>query len=410
MRTLLATIILAAFGSLAAAKPDTTNPFDLETRIEALPAGDSLRPYYEGLRCAVFRDSAGAEREFGLLLADDKVDREYKFKALQHLGGVYMRDGRHAAAAAALERCEKDYEALLDESEHRELKQILSIVRALSKAPRLEVVSLAETKLPIRHDKMGLARVPATVNGTATEVLWDTGANLCTVSETFAKRCGFIPVEGAVEVSASTGKPVAGRMGLVAKLELGGCTLRNVACLVLPDEMLTFPEESYSIEAVIGFPVIEQLGFIRFESRDSVTVGLPRSEPESDPSMALVGFTPYVRVDYKGKKLPFLLDSGARASALEARFVEAFPELAKEGKEETGSIGGAGGSVEVKKLVLPKLGFTVGGRQVELQNVKVTLAELAGSGVQTGVIGSDLLFSGHGYELDLVSMHFRLLP
>lgn len=410
MRTLLATLILAVAGSFAVAKPETTNPFDLDARIEALPKGDSLRSYYAGLRSAVFRDGAGAEREFGRFLADEKADREYKLMALQHLGGSYMREGRNEDAVRVFRRCLKEFDAQFDENERRGLGQTLSIVEALSKAPPVEAVSVAETKLPIRHDKMGLARVPATVNGISCEVLWDTGANLCTVSEAFAKRCGFSFVEGAVEVAASTGKAVAGRMGVLEKLELGNCTLRNVACLVLPDSMLSFPEHDYSIDAVIGFPVIEKLGFIRFESRDSVTFGLPHVERDASPSLALIGYTPYVCVSYKGKRLPFILDSGAVKSGLNSRFASIFPEIKEEGKEQDGSIGGAGGSIAVKTVILPKLAYSVGGRDVELRDVKLILEALDGSTIQVGDIGSDLLFSGHGYELDLMSMHFRLLP
>ncbi|PWG74236.1 hypothetical protein DF186_18940, partial [Enterococcus hirae] len=80
-----------------------------------------------------------------------------------------------------------------------------------------------------------------------------------------ASRAGLSIREVGLQVATSTGKVVTADVAVADRLRVGGAEFRHVVFLVFPDELLTFPDGT-RISGLIGLPMIEALGEIRFWS------------------------------------------------------------------------------------------------------------------------------------------------
>lgn len=391
------------------AGPDAyDNPFGLEALRRGLPEGDPLRDFAAGLEAAAFRRTEAAAAAIGRYLATRPADLKRRHQALATLASCRLRDGGYAEAERLFRRAYDECQGVLDADERRSALQCIGVAAALRDSPAQRTEALVPAALRFTRDKAGLANLALRVNGLADTAIWDTGANLSMVNATFAREKGLKPLPGEVEIGTSTGQPARGHMALADSVEIGGCRLRHVAFIVLPDAALAFPQADYAIRAVIGFPVIDALGAVRFEPGDRVQVGLPPLTGDG-PSLALSGNTPLLAVGHRGDLFPFLLDSGARQSSLRACFTRRFPDLLRDARTERHQRGGAGGTIEVEEKILPKVTLSIGGGEATLKDVNVEADDSSSVSDVYGTIGSDLLYAGGGYEIDLQRLRLRIL-
>lgn len=412
MTRALATLSLTIFSlSLFAAGPLTEedNPFSLGRLREEHREGDKAGYYLEGLEAAAFRRTEVAAKAFGRFLDLEKKDLNKRHTALSTLASCYLREGEYGKAALLFRQALAEGATVLSPEDKSSTEQCVSVAQALSGCPAQVTLHRESSALRFTRDKVNLANLEIRINGSKTTAIWDTGANFCMAAESFAKSMGLEFLKGEVEISTSTGKPVRGRMALARELEIGACRLQQVAFVVLPDEALTFPQAQYAIHAVLGFPVLDALGTVRFEPGDRVCVGLP-DLPGERPMLALSGNTPLLAVGYRGAILPFLLDSGSRRSSVREAFVARFKETGQGAKEENVIRGGAGGVIKTTELVLPSLVLDIAGGKAALENVNVEDEAKSSVSQCYGTIGSDLLYAGDGYEINFRSLQFRLLP
>ena len=131
--------------------------------------------------------------------------------------------------------------------------------RALREVPPQQI-SLQNTKIPWKRDVAGLMNIPVSLEGQQDDFVFDTGANLSTIAESYAKQLHlkFIPTK--VDLGSSTSITSKASLAVASHLQIGNTELQNVVFLVLPDEQLSFPQIHYAIHGIIGFPVISHLG------------------------------------------------------------------------------------------------------------------------------------------------------
>jgi aspartyl protease family protein len=101
-------------------------------------------------------------------------------------------------------------------------------------------VAGASRSLILSGDRNGHFQVDATVDGRRIGFVVDTGASLVILRETDAARVGIRPMAAdySATVSTANGKIKAAPAKL-ERIEVGGITVRDVAALVLPDDVLS---------------------------------------------------------------------------------------------------------------------------------------------------------------------------
>jgi hypothetical protein len=319
---------------------------------------------------------------------------------------VKLRTGDFAGAADALQAA--DAISPLDAP----ARQAMAFADALRGAPRITREDMETGRIPLSRDMAELPRAEASINGRAQEAVLDTGAAYSTVTESTAEKLGLAIFDGEVSVGAAAVEAVASRLALADEVELGGARFRNVIFIVVPDDALSFADGLYTIDAIIGFPVLARLERLVFEANaDGEWLAYGPSQGAGAGNLFLEGLSPMVLVEAEqaGEPLRLMLDTGARVTNLSRRALEAHPALSAAAVARAGSVGGAGGSaVEEDALAIPSLTLRIAGVPVTLSEVMVFSSGEAGR--RHGLLGQDVLRAGKGYVIDFAAMSFELLP
>ena len=126
---------------------------------------------------------------------------------------------------------------------------------------------LTLTDLPTHSDPLGSITANLTAHNLTTPWILDTGANFSVVSETFARQLGLTLSTNTAHTQGATGAENPLHTAILDSLTLGTATVHNIVLLVLPDANLTIAsgkKKTYVIPAILGYPVFQALGIIRF--------------------------------------------------------------------------------------------------------------------------------------------------
>jgi predicted aspartyl protease len=241
------------------------------------------------------------------------------------------------------------------------------LLRALADVPAQEVRVRGPTTL--RLDASG--HIPLEIEGSSRRYTFDTGANFSALMRSEAEALGLRVRAAGVEVGTATGKKVLADVAVANRAAIGNIDYRNVVFLVLPDEALTFPEDDFRIPGLVGFPLIEAMGEVRFVSGDLIEI--PAEPPtRSLVNLALEELEPLLRVHFEGEPLVCRFDTGAG----ETTFYEPFFRrrrgwVQERGAEQLAKTGGVGGMREIHAYLLPRLVLEVAGERISLSDVDV---------------------------------------
>ncbi len=252
------------------------------------------------------------------------------------------------------------------------------IWKALENSNKQLINRSVDVKVQLSRDNAKLANVPVTVSGITKNFVFDTGANFSVIQRSVALEmgCEIIPIQ--FDVSAITGAKVKSDLAVIKELLIGDpggsgqvVKCENVVFLVFDDTDLTFSEVNYSIQGIIGFPVIRNLEEIHITKEDQLVI--PKTpEVYTKSNMILVGFVPVVQVIQDQDTLQFSFDTGAAETSLNSSYYYKYKKrVEKKGKKQTLKSGGAGGMVEYQGYLLPKVTLSVGLSTVTLQDVQL---------------------------------------
>ena len=151
---------------------------------------------------------------------------------------------------------------------------------------------------------------------------------------------------------------------------IGNVHFRDVVFLVFPDEALDLPG-AFPITGLVGFPLVEAMGELRFRRDDVLEVPL-RPAKRSLGNLALDRLDPLVPVRWERETLICRLDTGAGQTV----FYEPFFRRNRERVESRGKpvqlpVGGVGGVRELPAYRMPGMTLTVAGAGVSLRRVGV---------------------------------------
>ena len=369
----------------------------------AQAAGDAA--FYRGWVAAAFNRPAEAEAELSRFLAAPG-DSALRGQAEELLADTYLREHRYGAAADVYARLL----AIAPDSAKADLRNSIALFGALRDVPPQTVSFAGDVDVPTTRDKANLVNLPVQSGGAAQDFIFDTGANLSTVTESAARALGFRVIEQAITVGAATGSNTLSRLAVAPELRIGAATVRNVVFLVLPDSALAFPQIGYAIHGILGHPVITALGEVTLTRAGRLRVPARPSPVDAGaaPNLCLDGFDPLVRVTVRGEPLVFGLDTGARQSSLYPAFYERYRAMVDSGTATTRRVGGAGGIREIRVVSIGPVALGIGASTVTLQQIDVmTQPTVNRSRFAFGVLGQDVVASFAEMTLDYRAMQLR---
>lgn len=278
------------------------------------------------------------------------------------------------------------------------------LMRALRDVPPQVATKTALSVL--RTD--GARRIPVEIGDSLRHYGFDTGANLSVLMRSEAEALGLEIQPVGLAIGSSTDASVAADIAVAPHVTIGRIDYQNVVFLVLPDSALTFPG-GFRIPGLIGFPVIEAMGEIRFMPDGSLEI--PAQVPiRSLHNLALEELRPLVQVDYDGEKLVCLLDTGAgQTSFFAPYYLRHRARFESQGAPDSMKTGGAGGVRKLPVYRLPRVDLALGDTTVVLHDVPVHTSFLHSPKDEPACrIGRDVLNSFGKYVLNFRSMTLAL--
>lgn len=292
----------------------------------------------------------------------------------------------YKTAKATAQTMLQQYKYLLSPDGQEDLTNSLHMWTALEHTPPQRVVIHGTNRLKMKKDKAGLNNLVAIAGKDTADFIFDTGANMSTISLSTAKRLHLQIIPADIEVGAITGATVRAQLGVCKQFKLGNIEINNAVFLVLADSALAFPQISYKIEGILGYPVICALKEVQLTQDGYLIIPENETAIHTEPNMAIDRLSPLIFID--GKHYTF--DTGADETFLYHNFYEANKEMiAANYKPVHIRFGGAGGKTELEAYKI-KHHFNIMEKDVVLDSVPV-LKEKINNELVYGNIGQDII-------------------
>jgi predicted aspartyl protease len=337
------------------------------------------------------------------LLGEGSLPDSLRRRLLEIKKDNHVKLYEYREAKVALETILKDYRQLLSEEELKDAENELKIWTALEDEPRQETYISETVRLKMVQDKAGLKNLKI-ANGTDTvDFIFDTGANLSTVTRSTAQRLGMKMIPVDIQVGTITGEEVTAQLAVCPSFRLGSIEIRNAVILVLEDEGLAFAPIDYQIHGIIGYPVIEALREIQITKDGYFVVPKEETQTTFPSNLAMSGLTPLIYINQRH----FWFDTGADQTMFYyPYYAENRRKIDKKYKPQKVHFAGAGGKKEFDGFRIT-VDLTVGDKQVTLKDIKLLKEQVKDSETAYGNIGQDLIGKFNKMTLNLDRMFVK---
>jgi predicted aspartyl protease len=325
-------------------------------------------------------------------------------KLLDIQASNYLYLYQYKKATTVYENILKNHSKVLDSTDVANYKNAKNLFGTFANIKPQKMYEQKDVLLNSYRNKFNHLMTPVKVDTTNEEFIFDTGANLSTISESQAKKMKLKVFEQNVDIGSSTQKDIQSKLAVADSMYVGEILFENVLFIVMPDEQLTFPQINYSIKGIIGFPIIHQLGEVHL--RKDGKIFIPKSVSKStEKNMFFEGLNPVVKVLSGNDTLLFTFDTGAGHTELSLKYFNAHKtEIEKRGELQTNERGGAGGKVAVKEYILSNFPFTIGTHKTSLEKIPVTLEEYEFNKYFDGNLGQDIFIKFNSLIINFENM------
>lgn len=344
----------------------------------------SYQNYVEALLDNAFNKTALSEQRIAVLKGDFSDVLWFEMYKVKEDNAVKSYNYKEAKEVVQLML--QRYKYLLSPDGQEDLENSLKMWTALEKVAPQQVTIKGENRLKMTKDKADLKNVQTIVGKDTVDLIFDTGANFSTVSQSTAKRLNLQIIPANIAVGTITGTDVTGQLGVCKQLKLGNIKVENAVFIVLADSALTFPTINYKISGILGFPVISALKEVQLTKDGYLIVPEKETAISLTPNMAIDRLSPLIYID----GMHYHFDTGADETFLYSTFYEANKEDIS-GRYVPSRIrfGGAGSKTEVEAYKI-RYKFNIMGKDVVLDTVPVIKEKLSNEKVY-GNIGQDVI-------------------
>jgi len=279
------------------------------------------------------------------------------------------------------------YSHLMTENELDDYKNTRIIWQALAGQPKQEVIIKEKVAIRMTRDKARLANLPVSNGVDSLGFIFDTGANISTITESTAARLGMTLMDSVIDVTSITGQKIKSKIAICKDLYIRSIHVKNAVFLVFPDAALYIPQIDYQINGILGFPVIAAMGEVQISRKDEFVVPLLHSIPTRF-NLAFDFLTPVIEIG--GDSYSF--DTGATTTMLYQPYFQKHQKTIEGNyKEKSLSFGGAGGSITKNGYEI-HFDVPIGDQVIHLDDIMVFSEQIKESGDHYyGNIGQDLI-------------------
>ena len=339
-------------------------------------------------------------------------NRKRAVVALDALGQDDFMMGRYSEATARYTELLRRFDSFLDEAERRAAKDNRDTFGLLGNSASQTISGERSFSVPIRQDRLGDIDVPLKIGASSEWWIFDTGANITTITRSTAKRLGLSISKGHAQTqSGPTGAEVSLSTAIIPDIAFGRAVIHNVVVLVMDDKDLNIDigaRQRYQINGILGYPVLAELG--RFTVRENaIEIGSSLAPSTRMAGLYVEELTPLIAAAVSGKNIVFQLDTGNTGADLTARFLKEFPERFTSLKPEQGRSSGAGGAHPATVYRLPELQLNFGSAAATLKNVSLFAGD-RGEFLDKlyGNLGQAVLRQFRSYTIDFTHMQLML--
>lgn len=345
--------------------------------------------FYRGVIANRFNQNANAIKFLRQYIASSDTDN--LAEAYEELADSYTKTYQYRQAAETYKILTERFKDRISPEKIADHKNSYGLWNSLKDIAPQSTSITRDLRLQAKRDKADLLNLPVTINGQKMDLVFDTGANLPVITASTAKRLGLKIIESSVSVGSSTDSHVNSKLA-VADVKIGDAVIKNAVFLVFDDRLLYFPQITYQINGIIGFPIIESLGNFTVTQKNEFIVNLKPANSKAGQNLCLDGLLPLVAGFYHGRRMTFSLDSGADRSMFYQSFFKADEQnIKKLAKPQKIKLGGAGGTQEVNGFIFD-LDINIANKKARFENASVA-SEVSNENSKYlyGNLGQDLI-------------------
>jgi predicted aspartyl protease len=312
---------------------------------------------------------------------------------------------RYKNAADIYNNILTNYSKILDSSEIANYNNAKNLFSTFANVQPQIMHKQNDVTLNAYRNKFNHLMTPVKMDTTNEDFIFDTGANLSTISESQAKKMKLKIFGQSVDIGSSTQKEIQSKLAVADSLYVGDILFENVLFIVMPDDQLTFPQINYEIKGIIGFPVIHQLGEVHLKKDGNIFIPKTTSK-KTEKNMFFEGLNPVVKVTSESDTLLFTFDTGAGHTELSFKYFNKHKtDVEKKGEMQTNERGGAGGQVAVKEYILSNFPLQIGKNKTSLDKIPVTLEEYGFNKYFDGNLGQDVFLKFNTLIINFENMY-----
>jgi hypothetical protein len=166
------------------------------------------------------------------------------------------------------------------------------------------------------RNRLGSWDVPVQVNGMDTQLIFDTGANFSTVSESEAKRMGLSIRDSSAAVAGATVSDNPVRVAS-ADIVLGNAYIHNVVFLVFADRATYLAPLRLRMRGFLGLTAIRALDRVGISRDGTVRIHPPKAAAagvKEEPNLFFDSLNPVAELSHGERRLQLVVDTGAFSS------------------------------------------------------------------------------------------------
>ena len=201
-------------------------------------------------------------------------------------------------------------------------------------------------------------RAQIKVNGKKTNFIFDTGAGMTAIKASLAKELK-LPVISLPDTAHGLGKIIV-RYTIIDKIELGDAVFTNIPAVVIDDKDLTFTImgifKLIDIPGIIGMPMLAQMRVTLDMPAHKIILEKPGGKVDGAKTELVFWHSQLYVPVYLAEmgRLNFFVDTGANRSSLSFDSAKLIPSTAKVDRGSRDLAQGAGGSMRMAGVYLPR--------------------------------------------------------
>lgn len=294
------------------------------------------------------------------------------------------------AGSALIQR----YPQFIDPNDLEDEKEALKIWQMVQSVPPQKIHQPDKTNIHFTKDKANLWNLPVANKDSSYDFVFDSGAGISTITETYAGLLGLKYITNAtVSIkSGITGIPTLAKIARAESLRIGDIEITNSLFLVFPDSALSFANGAYSINGIIGFPIIKEMGTL-YMSENQLQVTKSQRANGAILNLAMDELKPVIYLSYNGSLLPFTFDFGAQSTMFSDVFYKAFkPDFQTNSVDTVLRVGGTSGEKLMQVVRCPMLELKCNNTVIKLADAIVSKDTLStNADIYYGNIGQDVI-------------------